>query len=203
MKLIFPAILAVAALAGFAALTPSLADLTPSPAERPLLPRLIVPPSHSDIGTASHTGEAASKVAFHTDPFDLDGPAFTAFGVMPSFVALDRLAASMDRDMDDFLHQVASLERLAAVPPMTKLPLQMLPAGGTSYSLVSETVGNRTCTRMVQITQRAPGAKPQIVSKTSGNCGAAHAPESDSSPATLKAINADMTAAPVAPRTAL
>jgi hypothetical protein len=200
MKLIFPEILAAAALAGFAALTPSLADLNTSPAEkRPPLPRLIVPPSHGE----AHTGELASRVAFHSNPFGLDGPTLAAFDAMPAFVALDRLAASMDRDMDDLLRQVATLERFAAVPAMTALPLQMLPAGGTSYSLVSETVGNRTCTRMVQITQRAPGEKPQIVSQASGNCGAANAPAPDSGPASLKAINADMTAAPVATRTAL
>ena len=200
MKLIFPAILAAAALAGFAALTPSLADLTPSSVEkRPLLPRLIVPQSHGE----AHPGELASRVAFHSDPFGLDGPTLAAFDVVPSFIALDRLAASMDRDMNDLLRQVATMERFAAAPAMTRLPLQMLPAGGTSYSLVSETVGNLTCTRMVQITQRAPGEKPQVVSQASGNCGAANAPAPDSDPATLKAINADMTAAPVATRTAL
>ena len=197
MKFIYPAILGGAALVGLAVLIPSLAG------KGPLVHRLMVPLPDGGTEMITYSGDAAPKVTFHPDSFDFDWPTGPAFGFLPSFVALDRVAASMDRDMGDFLRQAETLERLPAGPTMTTSPSRTIPAGDASYSQISEMIGDGTCTRMVQVTQRAPGEKPEVMSRVSGNCDAGNAPVPEPNPAGLKAIKAQMTAAPAASRTAL
>jgi hypothetical protein len=47
-----------------------------------------------------------------------------------------------------------------------------MPRGATTFSIVSETSSNGVCTHVRRITQGPGEAKPQMVSQTSGNCGA-------------------------------
>lgn len=200
MKLIYPAILAGAALVGLAAFTPSLAG------KEPAVHYLTVALPSGGTETITYTGDVVPKVTVNPNPFEIPWSAPTVFGFMPSFVALDRLSADLDREMDAFLHQVGALTRLPASPDLSNAALQTLPAGGTSYSLISESFGNGSCTHMVQITQRADSEKPKVVSRVSGNCdaGAAKALTPNPTLNVPKAINTRMTtSAPVASRTAL
>ncbi len=189
MKLIYPAILAGAALVGVAAFTPSLAGKPPH------VHHLTVPLPGGGTETITYTGDVMPKVTMNPASLGFAWPAPIAVGVMPSFVSLDRMSGDMDREMDAFLHQVDTLARLPAGTDPGNAALQKLPAGGASYSLISESVGNGICTRMVQITQRADGEKPEVVSRASGNCDAdtakARTPEPTSK--APEAIHAKMT----------
>jgi hypothetical protein len=53
-----------------------------------------------------------------------------------------------------------------------------LPPGAISYSSVTRVSGGRSCTESVQVTRTAADAQPQVVRRTSGDCGAAPAPAS-------------------------
>jgi hypothetical protein len=196
MKLIHPAILAGAALVGLAAFAPSLAGNQ-------------LATHHLSIGlpgggTISYTGNAVPKVSVNPGPFEAAWFAPTVFGFGPSFAALDRLSFDMDRQMDAFVRQAEILERSASSPDLSNAALQTLPAGA-SYSVMSETVGNGACTRVVQITQRADGEKPEVVSRASGNCDAGTAKALTPGPATApKAIDEHVTTStPFATRTTL
>jgi len=131
--------------------------------------------------TISYSGNAAPKVIFHSQPpAALWAAPISYTWLAPSFVALDPVLADMDRQLDI----LASTPLL--IPPVIDQPLgaaviSNLPPG-TSYSMVSETMGNGVCTRFTQIT-RAPGdTKPKIVSQSSGNCGTGSTQAAESQP---------------------
>jgi len=48
-----------------------------------------------------------------------------------------------------------------------------LPPGAVSYSSVTRVSGGRSCTESVQVTRSSADAAPQVVRRTSGDCGAA------------------------------
>jgi len=98
---------------------------------------------------------------------------FAGFDPAP-FAALDRMAAAMDREAEAMLRQA----RLGAPasglgePGLDLLAAGGLPAGTIGYSYVSESTSNGSCTRSVEVTRPAPGAKPNIVTHQNGDCGA-------------------------------
>jgi hypothetical protein len=51
-----------------------------------------------------------------------------------------------------------------------------LPAGVRGYSIVSTISGNGVCSRSVEISSRGDGAKPTVLTHTSGDCAGAQAP---------------------------
>jgi hypothetical protein len=91
------------------------------------------------------------------------------------FAELDRMTAEMDRQSDAMLRQAALL---AAQPANGKAALApavvaQLPAGSVSYSFVSTSNGNRSCSQSWQVTSYGPNQKPKVVSQSSGNCATA------------------------------
>jgi hypothetical protein len=132
--------------------------------------------------TIAYSGKTAPKVTFHTERFAAFWPAPAYDWMLPSFVAFDPFVA----DMNTHLNMLAP-PLLPAVPdqPLGAAALGKLPAG-TSYSMVSETFGDGACTRFTQITKAAGGAKPKIVTQTSGNCGNA-----ENKAATAQPVKAD------------
>jgi hypothetical protein len=200
MKLIYPAILAGAALIGLAAFAPSLAQ------KQPAVHHMTVWLPGGGMETISYTGSVAPKVIVNPVPFAFGWPGMASFGFAPSFAAMDLLSDDMDREMGAFLRQVETLTRLPTSPDLTNAGLQTLPAGGASYSLISETTVNGSCTRMVQVTRQANSDKPQVISRMSGNCadGTPRTLAPETTGATPQAISAPMSrAAPAVSRTAL
>ncbi len=57
------------------------------------------------------------------------------------------------------------------------MPPGRVPWAGESYSYVSTISGNGVCTQSVRITSRGDGTPPQVERHSSGNCGAAAAPQ--------------------------
>jgi hypothetical protein len=119
--------------------------------------------------TIAYSGKIAPKVMFHPERFAPFWPARSYDWMMPSFAALDPFIADMNRHLD--MLATAPL-LIPSVPdqPLSTAALSNLPAG-TSYSMVSETIGNGDCTHVTQITKAAGDAKPKVVSQNMGNCG--------------------------------
>ena len=168
MKITTSLIIAGATVIGLAGLAPTLARELDAHTVTVRVPG-------GGVETIEYSGKVAPKVSFQAIP--ISGPVATPYiGFMPigfpSFAALDRISAAMDRQMDAMLHQA---EMMAAMPQTQSLynaTLKDLPQGATTFSIVSESSGNGVCTHVTRITQGAGDAKPQVVSQTSGNCGA-------------------------------
>lgn len=136
------------------------------------------------VETIEYSGKVAPKVSFQANPvFGPVDSSFAAFtpAAFPSFAALDRISAAMDRQMDMMMHQAAMM---TAMPQdqLYNAVMKGMPRGATSFSMVSESSNNGVCTHVTRITQGAGDARPQVVSQTSGDCGqGAHsaAPASD------------------------
>jgi hypothetical protein len=86
----------------------------------------------------------------------------------------------MNRQMAASLAQFHQLQQ-AGPNGVYRAGLTSLPPGTQSYSVVTTIVGNNVCTRSVRISSGGEGAKPQMISNTSGNCGNA-APSSAGAP---------------------
>ena len=122
--------------------------------------------------TIRYTSKAAPEVSFNQAPLAMAWPAPAEFGWEPSFAAFDRLAAEMDREMGALLRQARTFAPWSTNSELNQAALRDLGAGGSAYTVVSETIGNNVCTRMTQITTPPNGGKPKVVSRTSGNCDA-------------------------------
>jgi hypothetical protein len=186
-----------AAIAGLAVLAPAVArELNTH--------HMTVPVPGGGVATIEYSGNVAPKISFRpiagsqlVDPF-----AWSATFGLPSFAALDRMTADMDRQMNVMMHRAEMLSRLPQDGGLRSAVTHDLPPG-TSFSMVSETTSNGVCTHVTRITQAAGDAKPQVVSNTSGNCGerpSAALPIGNDP--NLKRINGDMPVAP-APRSTL
>ena len=121
-----------------------------------------------------YSGDVVPRVVMMPATMPND-PVFAGFEQVDS--QMNRMFAAMDREMDAAMRQAAAM---AAMPSgnsegLSDAVLRNLPAGGESYSLVSTMSGGKVCTREVRITSRGNGAKPELVSQTSGDCAGAPA----------------------------
>lgn len=107
-------------------------------------------------------------------PADWPGP----IGLIdPAFPAVDRAMAEMDRQADLMFAQA---QRMASAAPagrdgLVRADFGQLPPGATGYSFISTVSSNGACTRSVEYRSTGKG-QPQVISKTSGDCGPAKAP---------------------------
>ena len=160
-----PLLVTAAAVAGLAVLAPAVArELNTH--------HMTVPVPGGGVATIEYSGDVAPKVSFRpvagpqlADPF-----AWPAAFDMPSFAALDRMAADMDRQMNVMLHRAEMLSRLPQDDSLRSAVVHGLPPGTSSFSMIETSTGNGVCTKVTRITQTAQDAKPQVVSQTSG-CG--------------------------------
>jgi hypothetical protein len=100
-------------------------------------------------------------------PFDVGWPA-AFFGPDSPFAEMNRISAAMDRQMTAMLRNA---DAFAANTGLSETEAGKLPPGAESYSFVSSMSGNGVCARSVQITSRGEGQKPQVLSRTYGDCG--------------------------------
>jgi hypothetical protein len=122
-----------------------------------------------DGGTARilYAGDVPPKVSFST------GPIAAGFGPDDPFAALDRMSAEMDRAFGAMLRQAEAMTPALPGPDRTfHVDLRGLPAGASSYSMVSTSVGDHVCVRSTEITSAGDGKAPKVVTKTSGDCAA-------------------------------
>jgi hypothetical protein len=122
------------------------------------------------VARIEYAGDVAPRVTV-TPASEAVTIGLNAFDAAP-FVAFDRIAASMDRDMEAMVHEIGALQ-----PPLTpdagKLDLAALgrlPPGTVSYRFVSNSNGNDTCSRSFEVTSYGLDRKPRVVSSSSGDC---------------------------------
>lgn len=150
------------------------------------------------VETIEYTGKVAPKIRFQQIPVsDVFADPFVAFTPMgfPSFAALDRISAAMDQQMDTLMHQAQMLATASQSQPLYSAVLNGVP-GSTELSIVSESTGQGVCTHITRITQSTGAVKPQVVSETSGDCGAAAHSAANSS-SDVKQINYNLPTSPV------
>jgi hypothetical protein len=199
MRLIHASLLVGAAVLGLGELA------LPAAAKDPAVHEMTIQLPGGGTETIRYTGDVAPMVTFVQAPFAVALPAPVDFGFAPSFAALDRIAADMDRQMDAFWRQAQTIARWSPDSSLTEASLPQLTPGSSAYSFVSESFGNDVCVRMTEITSSPNGGKPKVVSRTSGKCdasptGALAAPN----PSSVRTIAVHNTVpATAVPRTAL
>jgi hypothetical protein len=166
MRLMTSSLLVGAAVLGLGALA------LPASGKEPATHEMTIQLPNGGTETIRYTGDVAPKVTFVQAPFAVAWPAPVAFGFVPSFAALDRIAADMDRQMDAFWRQAQTVTSWSGNDDLSQAALQNLVPGFSAYSVVSQSFGDKVCTRMTQITSSPNGGKPKVVSRTSGNCDA-------------------------------
>ena len=95
--------------------------------------------------------------ALAADPWRLEGP----------FIALDRLSAALDRQAEMLLQDAAG----AGPGGLTTVDMSRLPPGVQGFSVVSTRSGDGVCTRSIQYRASGEGRPPQVITRTSGQCG--------------------------------
>ena len=125
------------------------------------------------LAQIQYAGNVPPRVAFAPEP-----PAAGTYGPASTFAMLDRISAEMDREMDALMRDVA-LAPPPLVGPGAMLDFDMPnpPPGAAQYAFVSTMEDDgKYCMRSMEITRTAPGARPHVVTHTSGDCrGAAEA----------------------------
>jgi hypothetical protein len=149
-----------------------------------------------------YAGNVAPRVVVAPVPFGMAWSAPDAFWPAPSFAAFDRLAADMDRQMDAMLRQARDLSAasFANSQQLNDAAFGNLPAGASSYTVVSSSIGNHSCTRTVETIVPANGGKAQTVSRQSGDCGGAaqHSSQRPNAPEPMGTTITYRTTAPAA-----
>lgn len=166
MRLIHASLLVGAAVLSLGALA------LPAAGKDPAVHEITIKLPGGGTETIRYTGNVAPKVTFVQAPFGIAWPAPIAFGFAPSFVALDLVAADMERQMDSNWRQAQTMPSWPADSGLSQAALDKLGPGTSSYTVVSESYGNNVCTRMTEVTTLPNGGKPKVVSRTSGNCNA-------------------------------
>ena len=160
-----------------------------SAAERPRVHVMTVALPGGGVEQIRYTGDHPPRIVVRdaAAPIGVDPFFLTAFGPDSPFAMLDRISAQMDR-------QAAMMMRQAQIMASQPLPgaglhsaaLANMPAGASSYTLVSTSSGNGVCTQSVSITSMGKGEAPKVLRKTSGDCNAAAKPSSTLIPASIE-----------------
>lgn len=110
-----------------------------------------------------YTGDVPPKVTI--------GPAPLNVGFLMPFTPFDMLnaiSAQMNRQMDWLFHHTAPLHG----DDMLNIDLHNIPEGMRAYSVVSTMTPGGMCMRQTEIVNTGHG-EPKVVSRSSGDCGAA------------------------------
>ena len=129
---------------------------------------LTVPLPNGAIAKIEYHGSVAPKVTI--EPRTPFAAAFSApFGAQ--FAAVDRMAAEMQRRADALRQR---MDVLARQPNATATLANYgnMPAGTSSYTMVTTSNGSKSCTRTVEVTSQGAGKPPKVASNSSGDCPA-------------------------------
>jgi hypothetical protein len=148
------------------------------------------------VAQITYVGDTAPKIAI--EPVDALPAAFAE-----PFAAMDRdfarVSAIMEAQRQQAMQQVVALQRQAAVgaqPGKVFVP-GAVPAGGSySYTVVSSSDGQGSCTQSVEWRSDGTGKQPLVTRASSGDCGAAKGGEGNKP----VPVAAPQKAAPVDPR---
>ncbi len=104
---------------------------------------------------------ALSLLTPAADPFDSSSPS----------AAMTQMPSALDRQVTAMLQEASVLSGLAfSSPALMQVDVGKLPTGAQGVSTVSTISGNSVCTRSVEFKSLGDGERPQVVTRTSGNC---------------------------------
>jgi hypothetical protein len=129
---------------------------------------LTVPLPDGSVARIEYVGKVAPTVKIEpAAPFAAD----FAVPLMPSFAHIDRMIAEMQRQADAMVRQA---DRMASQGKATATYANYgsMPAGSSSYTMVTTSDGSKSCTRTVEVTSQGAGKAPKVVSNSSGDCPA-------------------------------
>ena len=142
-----------------------------------------------------YSGNVPPRVHVDTRPFDIAWPE-ALFAPDLSFAAFDRMEQDFDRETAMFRKRAEQLQSISANGALDEAALRAMPAGTTSYSMISTSNAKGFCTQSVEVTKPASGGKPEVVRHSSGDCGKgtgalfgaplAGAPESDDATTSIR-----------------
>ncbi|HWE73837.1 MAG TPA: hypothetical protein VG328_11805 [Stellaceae bacterium] len=102
------------------------------------------------------------------------------FGPNSAFALMRQISAQMDRDADAMMRQMQQISTQPLAGPgqpeggqPIQIDLTKLPPGTQSYSFASTLSPSGACSQSTEIIARGHGQKPQVITHSSGNCGAA------------------------------
>jgi hypothetical protein len=147
------------------------------------------------IANITYVGDVAPKVAI--EPVDVQAAYADPFAAMERDFA--RVSAMMEAQHRQAMEQIAAMQQQAAVSaqPGKVFIAGTMPRGSSySYTMVSSSNGQGSCTQTVEWRSDGAGKEPQVRRASSGDCGAAKSGEGD------KPVPASVSqkAAPVDPR---
>jgi hypothetical protein len=125
----------------------------------------------------TYTGDVPPQISFGPTPI----AASPDWGFVPASSSpvafLQQISAEMDRQTAAMLNQMdqlqtVALRQIASGGQPLEVDMTNLPRGAQSYSFVSTSSSSGVCTQSMQVTSNGPGQKPQVVTHSSGNCGA-------------------------------
>ena len=133
-----------------------------------------VPLPDGGVARVEYEGQVAPRVTIVPAARQAGAPV----AVADPFAEMDAMFAAMQRRHDAMMREVAAMQARAEADPSG--PVRQVsvgegaPAGG-SYSFVSTTTtSSGGCGHSVEVTQR-PGAAPQRIERSFGDCSGAHA----------------------------
>jgi len=141
-----------------------------------------VPLNDGGIVRVEYEGDVAPRVSF----VPAARPASAPVAIADPFAQMDAMFAAMERRHEAMMREIAAMQAQAQIDPSS--PVRQISAGegapaGSGYSFVSTTTtSSGGCGHSVEITQR-PGAAPQRIERSFGDCGNAHAAPAPRAPA--------------------
>jgi len=166
MKIQSPVLVAGAAALAFAGLAPASAG----------------PPDRHEL-TIQLPGGGTERIEYTGEAFGWTWMAPVDFWVPPSYASLEQMSADIGRQMNALFRDQKML--LSSGPLLDDTKLANIPPGTISTTWISTSFGNGFCTRETRITKASAEAKPEVVSRQSGDCGSKSpaGPALDKSPA--------------------
>lgn len=123
------------------------------------------------VAEVHYAGDVAPKVTIlPAAPLGFGIPAG-----MP-MVGFDGMFAQMDREMAAAMRQMDEIARKApagGAPAANLAAFGSVPAGTSSYSVVTVSDNGHQCSRSTQVIGQGAGKPPKVISNVSGDCGPA------------------------------
>jgi hypothetical protein len=127
------------------------------------------------VAVIRYAGATPPRVSVSSAPIEMSNWAPAWFAPEPAFIALDRVAAEMNREAALMLQPAESAPLTPGVD-VQQIGVVPLRAGSESYSVASTVNGADVCGKSVEITSTGRGRAPHVVTRTWGHCGSAAAP---------------------------
>jgi hypothetical protein len=155
--------------AATATLIGAAAAAAPGPQAHVLIVRL----PNGAVEQIRYFGDTPPKVVLSRAP--AFGPV-AMFGPNSPFAEMDHQMAAMMAQahaVQARALQAGALTGAAGPGGLQQVVIGQAPAGSQSFSTISTFSGGHACTKSVQVLSQGAGRPPQVLTKTSGDCGAA------------------------------